>query len=107
MLLHDKDYFVLVLIYCTKLIRIASNSNKYPKRMFYEEIGIKQDLSYTSLCPLRILYNSKFILMATSLGTNAVVVTRFHCMMNNLSHNIRKYTFGHVCPAKISYQCAV
>ena len=28
---------------------------------------------------LLILYNSKFILMATSLGTNAVVVTRVHC----------------------------
>ena len=47
--------------------------------MFYEEIRIKQGLSYISFCPLRILYNSKFILMETSLETNAVVVTRVHC----------------------------
>ena len=40
--------------------------------MFYEEIRTKQDLSYISICSLNILYNSKFILMATSLGTNAV-----------------------------------
>ena len=46
--------------------------------MFSEEIRIKQGLSYI-LCPLKILYNSKFILMAISLGTNAVVVTRVHC----------------------------
>ena len=47
--------------------------------MFYEETRIKQGLSYISLCPLSILYNSKFILMAASFGTNAVVVTRVHC----------------------------
>ena len=52
------------------------DSNKYPKHMFYEEIRIKQGC-YISFCPLRILYNSKFMLMATSLGTN-VVVTRVH-----------------------------
>ena len=46
--------------------------------MFYEEIRTKQDLSYISICSLSILYNSKFILMATSLGTNAVIVTRVH-----------------------------
>ena len=34
---------------------------------------------YLSFCPLKILYNSKFIIMATSLVTNAVVVTRVHC----------------------------
>ena len=55
------------------------NSNKYPKYMFYEEIRIKQGLSYISFCPLRILYNNKYIIMATFLGTNAVVVTRVHC----------------------------
>ena len=48
--------------------------------MFYEEIRIKQGLSNISFCPLRILYNSKFIIIATSLGTNAVVVTRVHCI---------------------------
>ena len=54
------------------------DSNNYPKHMFCEEIRIKQGLSYISFCPLRIHYNSKFILM-TSLVTNAVVVTRVHC----------------------------
>ena len=37
--------------------------------MFYEKIT-KQDLSYISVCSLSILYNSKFILMATSWGLN-------------------------------------
>ena len=35
-------------------------------------------------CPLRILYNSIFIIMATSLGTNVVVVTRFTVFRNVL-----------------------
>ena len=52
---------------------------EYPKHMFYEEIRTKQDVSYISICLLCILYNSKFILMATCLITNAVVVTRVHC----------------------------
>ena len=65
------------------LVRIASDSNKYPKHMFYEEIRIKQGPSYISFCPLRVLYNSKFILMATSLGTNAVVLPRVHCTMSD------------------------
>ena len=55
------------------------DSNKYPKHMFCEPIRIKQGLSYIVFCPLRILYNSKFIIMATFLGTNAVVVTGIHC----------------------------
>ena len=58
----------------------GGDSNKYPKQMFNEKIKIKQSLSYISFCPLRILYNSKFISMATSLETNAVVVTRVHCI---------------------------
>ena len=57
------------------------DSNKYPKHMFYEEIRIKQGLSYMSVCPLRILYNNKSIIMATCLGTNDVIVTRVHCIM--------------------------
>ena len=56
----------------------------YPKHMFYEEIRIKQDLSYIPFCPLRILYSSKFIIMASSLGTNAVVVTRVQCSIFDL-----------------------
>ena len=58
------------------------NSNKYPKHMFYEEIRIKQGLSYILFSPLRILYNSKFIMMATFLGTNAVIVTGVQCIYN-------------------------
>ena len=62
-------------------VRIASliSSTKYPEHMFYEEIRMKQGLSYISFCSLRISYNSKSILMATSLGTNTVIVTRVHC----------------------------
>ena len=48
--------------------------------MFYEEIGIKEALFYISFRPFRILYKSKFIILATFLGTNAVVVTRVHCI---------------------------
>ena len=57
-------------------------THKYQKHTFNEEIRLQQGLSYILLCihPLRILYNSKFILMATSLGTNTVVVTRIHCI---------------------------
>ena len=47
--------------------------------MLYEEIRIKEGFSFISFYPLRILHNSIFIIMATSLGTNAVVVTRVHC----------------------------
>ena len=47
--------------------------------MFFEEI--RYDISF---CPLRILYNSIFIIMATSLGTNVVVVTRFTVFRNVL-----------------------
>ena len=67
-------------------VRIDCLSNKYQKHMFYEEIIIKQDLSHTSFFPLRILYNRKFILMATSLGTNAVVVTRVYYILYGPSH---------------------
>ena len=58
------------------------DSNKYPKHIFYEKIRIKQGLSYMSFCPLRIVYNSKFIIMATFFRTSAVVVTRVHCILN-------------------------
>ena len=56
------------------------DSNEYPKHMFYEEIRIKQGISYISFCPFRILYHSNFIIMATFLGTTAVVVTRVRCI---------------------------
>ena len=58
--------------------------------MLYEEIKTKQDLSYISICSLSVLYNSKYILMATSLGANAVVVTRGHC--NNNSNSKSNYS---------------
>ena len=48
--------------------------------MFVEEIRTKQDRSYISFCSLDILYNCKLFLMTTSLGTNAFVVTRVHCI---------------------------
>ena len=49
--------------------------------MFYEEVRTTQDLSYISICSLSILYNCKFVLMSMSLGTNAIVVTRVHCIL--------------------------
>ena len=49
--------------------------------MFFEEIRIKQGLSYISFCPLRIIYKSKFILMATSLVLITVVLTKVHCIL--------------------------
>ena len=48
--------------------------------MFYEEIRTKQDFSHISVCSLSILYSSKFILISMSLGTNAVIVMRVHCI---------------------------
>ena len=46
--------------------------------MYYGKMRTKQGLSYISICSFSILYNSKFILLATSLGTNVVVLTRVH-----------------------------
>ena len=40
---------------------------KYPKHIYCEEIRIKQGICCISFCSLRILYNSKFILLAISL----------------------------------------
>ena len=40
------------------------DSNKYPKHTLYEEITIKHGICCISFCSLRILCNSKFILMA-------------------------------------------
>ena len=83
-MVHEK----LCKIYCIKtssnlcfgyLLELPhwGNSNKYSKHMFCEEIIIKQGLCYISFCPLRLFYNRKFILMATTPEKYAVVVTRF------------------------------
>ena len=64
------------------------DSNKYPKHTFYEEITIKHDICCILFCSLRILYNSKFILMAIYLGTNVVVVTRVHCSCKRMSQSL-------------------
>ena len=92
-MVHEK----LCKIYCIKtssnlcfgyLLELPhwGNSNKYSKHMFYEEIIMKQGLCYISFCPLRLLYNRKFILMATSPETYAVVVTRVHCKIFTWNH---------------------
>ena len=48
--------------------------------MFCEEIQIKKKpFLFIILLHLRILYSSNFILTATSLGTNAVIVKRVNC----------------------------
>ena len=46
--------------------------------MFCEGIKTKRYLSYILICSLSILYNSKFILMAASLESNTIIVTRVH-----------------------------
>ena len=90
--LREDSYWEIMQEYC---IKTSSNiyfgyllesphwgdSIKYPKDTLCEETGIKQGLSYISFCPYRILYNSEFILMEISLGTNTVVVTRIHCRL--------------------------
>ena len=87
-----------------------SNSNKYPKHMFCEEIRTKQDLSYVSVFSLCVLYNSKFILMAMSFGTNAVFGNKC-CRCNDgllyrfilkaqflLTHQVNFLTISEHCP---------
>ena len=69
---------------------LTGDSNKYPKHIFYEEIRVKQGLPYILFCPLRILCNSKFILMETSLETNAAILMRVHCNINMI-HLIDDY----------------
>ena len=49
---------------------------------------MKQGLLFILFCPIRILYNSIFILMATALGTNAVVVMRVHCSKQEVTNVI-------------------
>ena len=64
---------------------------------------MKQGLSYISFCPLRILYNSKFIIMITFLETNAVVVTRIHCSLNYLFQIMRvNCKKAHFCMIKLN-----
>ena len=58
--------------------------------MFYEEIRTKNDICYISICSFSILCNSKFIIMTTSLGTNAVGVTRFIVLTTYKRRNARK-----------------
>ena len=65
--------------------------------MFYEEIRIKQGIFYISFCPLWILYNSKFIIIATSLGTNVVVVRSFTVFGVILANNSRSGRFKKKC----------
>ena len=47
--------------------------------MFYDEMRIKQGLSYISFCPLRSHYNSKVILLQHLWEQNAIVVTSVQC----------------------------
>ena len=67
-----------------------SDSNKYPKHMFYEEnknitrpflhiILLKKVFFFSFF----FFYNSKSILLATSLRTNTTDVTRVHCILHS------------------------
>ena len=65
--------------------------------MFYEEIKTKQYRSYISIFSLSILYNSKFVLMSTSSGANAVIVTRFTvCQFLQLCHCVLSVSLPHL-----------
>ena len=44
----------------------GGDTNKNTKHIFYEELRIKQGFPNISFCLLRSLYNSKFIIVATS-----------------------------------------
>ena len=68
--------------------------------MFYEEIRTKQDLSYILIRSLSTLYNSNFILMATSFGTDAVVVSRVHCNSDAYCEYITKTYLYNFDPLK-------
>ena len=65
--------------------------------MFCEQIGINKAITCIILL-IRILYNSKFILMVTSLGTPGVVVTRVHCITIQIFGHMRAYM--HFSPRK-------
>ena len=56
--------------------------------MSYEEMRTKEDFPYVSICSLSILYNGKFILMATSMGANDVDVKRAHCTEQIVRKNV-------------------
>ena len=56
--------------------------------MFYEVLRTKQEPSYILICSLSTQYDSKLILMATSLGTNAVVVMNIHCLLRKYASEI-------------------
>ena len=58
-------------------VRIAS-SNEYPKNMSCEEIRRKRALFTDNSAAFMDSLQHKFILTATSLGTNDIDVTRVH-----------------------------
>ena len=66
--------------------------NCLTKYIFYGEL--KQGLSNIPFCSLRILYNSKFILMATSLEANSFVVKRVHCISPSENMSLHAQNHG-------------
>ena len=58
--------------------------------------------SYISVCSLSVLYSSKFILMATSLGTTAVSVTMVHCIEDIYSFAVTTTNIFIECNKNIS-----
>ena len=73
--------------------------NRYPELIciFYEEVRIKQCISYILFYSWRFFYNSKLNLMATSLKTNAVV-TRFYNTPGLGIRTTRLYSFDPLKP---------
>ena len=76
----------LLTFFSTKNIRILYiESAKTVNEMTLNVLVKLTTLWTTGPCSFRILYNSKFFLMANSLGTN--VVTTAHCISNYIGHN--------------------
>ena len=77
---------VLCIIYLKKCILVICEvilSNI--QNVFLEEVKTKQGLYYIIQCNILLMKDSlqqKFILFATSLGMNAVIVTRVHLYMD-------------------------
>ena len=83
-------------IFSAKNIRILYiESAKSVNKTNLNELVKLTTLWTTGPCSLRILYNSKFILLATSLGTNAVIVM-MSIVLINACCRIQTYLFEYI-----------
>ena len=78
-----KRHMFWIFVRIASLGPYVSDSNKYQKKKYILwENKNKREPFLHILSVKEIFYNSKFILMATSLGTNALVVTRVMCIID-------------------------